>query len=231
MNLFKKDNKNLNTQNETNNKVNNMKKHALQFVLIFVVFVALLIFSNFSNSTDDKTSFAEELINNKQFQDMYKKYIDDSITFPSENITDYNENPVEYYDKTIIYNGTECVITNFFNDTTVLVTINDKELMVNLLGTSMFEYNNKLQTHKDFLDLIVGQKATIIFEGAKDTKNDEGLVDAYIILANGNNLNQMLIKNGFVSIDVDNQSYDLFDDFLNMAKYARDNKLGYWSQR
>ena len=48
MNLFKKDNKNLNVQNETNNKVNNMKKHAFQFVLIFVVFIALLIFSTTS---------------------------------------------------------------------------------------------------------------------------------------------------------------------------------------
>lgn len=229
MNLFKKDNKNLNVQNETNDKVNNMKKHAFQFVLIFIVFIALLIFSNFSKSTDDKTSFAEKLINNKQFQDMYNKYVDESMTFPSENTTDYNENPVEHYDETIVYNETECIITDFFNDTTVLVTIDGKELMVNLLGTSMFEYNNKLQTHKDFLDLIVGQKATIVFDDAEDTKNNEGIVDAYIILANGNNLNQMLIKNGFVSIDADNQSYDLFNDFLNMAKYAKDNNLGYWS--
>jgi micrococcal nuclease len=76
--------------------------------------------------------------------------------------------------------------------------------------------------------LVKGKKVKLVKEIQGDERDKYGRLLRYVYLEDGTFVNLKLIKDGYANVYT-KYDYSLREDFISAERYARENKLGLWS--
>ena len=77
-------------------------------------------------------------------------------------------------------------------------------------------------------ELLEDKIISIEHDSSQGKIDKYGRTLAYVILPDGRNFNEIMIKEGYAYEYTYNEKYKYQDDFKSAEKYARENKLGLW---
>ena len=139
-----------------------------------------------------------------------------------------NNTPVK--EKAVVYYVTD--------GDTVKVKINDENFIVRLIGIDTPETKDPRKAVQCFgqeasaytKKILLNQNIILESDSVTQNKDKYGRLLRYIFLSNGTNFNHQLIAAGYAyEYTYKSQLYRYRDDFKQAQKYARENKLGLWS--
>lgn len=196
-------------------------KHLRQMLLIIVVSFILLLISNLIEPKDSDTSFMDD----ERIEQLYsflEPYLDEEtkaeLTTQEDSEIIVNNN----------IDGVPCVVEEVLNDTTLVVKINKESFYVCMTGIESFEYKDRLDNHVTLMNSLLGKVVYLTSDNMQETKIIENELFAYVLLADGSCLNNVLLEKGFVCLDINNTEYGLYNDFYESAQKSYTNKSGYW---
>ena len=141
------------------------------------------------------------------------------------------------------------VVINVIDGDTYLVKISDRTEKIRLIGIDTPEkyenyklYADTQRTKKDISTikrlgniasdyaekLVKGKKVKLVKEIQGDERDKYGRLLRYVYLEDGTFVNLKLIKDGYANVYT-KYDYSLREDFISAERYARENKLGLWS--
>ena len=141
------------------------------------------------------------------------------------------------------------VVINVIDGDTYLVKISDRTEKIRLIGIDTPEkyenyklYADTQRTKKDISTikrlgniasdyaekLVKGKKVKLVKEIQGDERDKYGRLLRYVYLEDGTFVNLKLIKDGYANV-YSKYDFSMKDEFIAAERYARENKLGLWS--
>lgn len=142
----------------------------------------------------------------------------------------------EISDSTVL-TPVEGTVTRVVDGDTLEIVLHGETQKVRLIGIDTPEtvdprkpvecFGNEASAH--LKTLVDGQVVTVAYDATQGMTDKYGRILVYVTLADGTNVAEKMLRDGFAYEYTYNKPYELQKDFKNAEQVARDSETGLWS--